>query len=203
MYDLRDVTLHGLTTVYLNKKYPQQKPFYSIVQDKIEYFTQDAINEWYRNIIGDSSNPFYEFDKLALGGICPICGIDPRNIGDRQIDPPRFEKLTCGSTIYASGAYQVSTLIIDVSDLPRNTTLHSEFEPYYIPDSICISHPPGVEKVKEIKIGRNVGTPNLPLNSYFNVNTSFTNVNPLNNKVIVIIVGEDPSTAWDFQLSCN
>ncbi|WP_297454052.1 hypothetical protein [Persephonella sp.] len=201
--ELGDWLVHSFTKVYLNQNYPAGNSFLQIVKSNIETFTKEAINEWYTNIIGaPSGDPFYEFNKLALNDQCPICGIDPRAIGGRQIDPPRFEKLTCGSTIGAGGHYQVTTLIVDVSELPKNTTLHSIFEPYYIPDSICISHPPGVEQVKEIKIGRNAGTPNLPLNSYFKVNT-YREMNPLTSKVIVIIVGEDPDTAWNFSLSCN
>ncbi len=201
--ELNDFTVHSFTKVYLNLKYPLDKPFLEIVREDIERFTEEMINEWYTNLIGTSSgDPFYEFNKLALNDTCPICGIDPFSITDRQIDPPRFEKLTCGSSVEASGGYQVTTIIVDVSELPKNTTLHSYFEPYYIPDSICISHPPGVEQVKEIKVGRRVGTPNLPLNSYFKVNT-YREMNPLTSKVVVIIVGEEPSTAWNFSLSCE
>ncbi len=49
------------------------------------------------------------------------------------------------------------------------------------------------EQVKAIKIGRKVGTPDLPLNSYFKMNT-YREMNPLTSKVVVITVGKEPST---------
>jgi len=190
--ELGDRFVRGFIEVYLNSKYPAGKSFLEIVSETIRRFTVEMIEEWYANFGVTPGDPFYEFNKLALNDRCPICGIDP----------PRFERLTCGSSISAYGGYQVTTIIVDVYDLPKDTTLSSYFEPYYIPDSICISHPPGMEKIKAIRIGRNVGTPNLPLIADFKVNT-YRQKDPLTSKVVVIIVGEEGGKAWDFSLSAS
>ncbi|TCK04028.1 hypothetical protein [Phorcysia thermohydrogeniphila] len=204
IYKLKDFTLHSFTKTYLNPKYPASLSMRNLVLNTVVSFTQTQIEKWYENLIGNVDAEFYEFEKLSLNNRCPICGIDPTSITDRQIDPPRVENLDCSSqtSITASGGYQVTTIIVDVSKVGNNRTLNFYFEPYYVPDSICISHPPGNEIYKRIRIGRNEGTPDLPVIDNFVVN-SFFGKDPLKSKVVIIIVGEEPSTAWDFELSCN
>lgn len=203
-FRLHDPTLHSFVNTYLNENYPPGNSMRSLVRTALEGFMRSAVEEWYSNLIGAPGSNFYEFEKLALNGRCPVCGIDPTKIAGRQIDPPRIVELDCSNNpgVAMRGGYQVTTFILDTSKLPKNSSLNFYFEPYYIPDSICISHPPGNEIYKRIKIGRNAGTPDLPINESFQVN-NFYGVDPLKSKVVVIIVGEDPQTAWDFEIGCQ